>query len=87
MNEFQDHPAIAHTLATGYPYPESEERPVICAGCEKELYGEDEVFDWDGDKLCCDCCRDAILENYSVSDIAKLIGLCVCGAGEVSADD
>lgn len=86
MNAIGDHPAIARTLATGYPRPENE-RPVICAGCETELYDEDEVFDWDGEKLCCDCCRDAILENYSVADIAKLVGLCVCEAGEVSADD
>lgn len=65
--EIPDHPDIARTLLTGYPH---ESKGIICADCEKEMYGDEKVYISDGDTVCGDCLKERILEAYDIDDLA-----------------
>ena len=65
--EIPDHPDIARTLLTGYPH---ESKGLICADCEKEMYGDEKVYISDGDTVCGDCLKERILEAYDIDDLA-----------------
>ena len=60
-----DHPEIARTLRTGYPYPL---KTLFCADCGCELTGD--IFISDGDVICADCLKERLLESYSIDDLA-----------------
>lgn len=70
-----EHPEIARTLATGYPYPAKDPDPVNCTDCGMELEGEDTVFIYDGEPCCENCCRDRIEEEFDLSYIAERLGI------------
>ena len=65
--EIPDHPDIARTLLIGYPH---ESKGIICADCEKEMYGDEKVYISDGDTVCGDCLKERILEAYDIDDLA-----------------
>ena len=65
--EIPDHPDIARTLLAGYPH---ESKGIICADCEKEMYGDEKVYISDGDTVCGDCLKERILEAYDIDDLA-----------------
>ena len=60
-----DHPEIARTLRTGYPY---SLKSLFCADCGKELINK--LYISDGDTLCENCTRERILANYDTADLA-----------------
>lgn len=76
-----EHPGITAAERWGYPTKPRESK-IICADCGKELAGDDPVFDWDGDQLCETCCKTAIEETFSISDIAEALHI----AAECAAD-
>ncbi len=78
LTNIPEHPDIARTLATGYPRP-SVRPPAHCCDCGKELWGDDSVFDWDGDQLCETCVKDRIEENFDIRAVADALGI-VCKA-------
>lgn len=69
-----EHPIITATERWGYP-----ERPreitISCAYCNKKLTGGDTVFNWDGDRICENCCRSAIEENLTFLEIAEALDI------------
>ena len=81
-----DHPEIACALATGYPHPVKELEPVNCTDCGTELAGEDEVFIYDGEPCCENCCRTRIDEDFFLSDIAKALQIPMKTAADYAAD-
>ena len=80
MQNIPDHPEIACALATGYPNSPKEPDPVHCSECGTELTRDDKVYDYDGDALCENCCRDRIEEEFDMSYIAQALGLIVKSA-------
>ena len=86
MQNIPDHPEIACALATGYPKPPKEPDPVYCSECGKELTGHDDVYDYDGEALCSNCCLDRITEDYEVSEIAEALGIRKKTADEYAAE-
>lgn len=74
-----DHPDIARTLLTGYPH---ESKTVICADCEKELYGDEKIYISDGDTVCGDCLKKRILEDYDIDDFADAFDIRKTTAGD-----
>lgn len=77
MPTIPEHPEIACALATGYPKPPKEPGPVNCTDCGLELTGADNVFIYDNEPLCENCCRDRIEEEFDMSHIAKALGIAV----------
>lgn len=63
-----EHPDITSALATGYPRTATH-HTIECESCGAELAGEDDVFILEGQRLCCNCCKDAILDNYSIREL------------------
>ena len=44
----------------------------ICAACLGELYGDEEVYRFDGRILCGDCLREEI-EDLSIRELAEIV--------------
>lgn len=70
-----DHPAVACALRTGYPEPEHEPEPVVCAHCGREMTGRENVYLYEGDPVCGDCCAEMIRRDLSVDVLAELVGI------------
>ena len=83
MLNIPDHPEIACALATGYPKPPKEPDPIYCDECSCELSGDTRVYDYDGEKLCENCCRDRVMEDIDMSDIARALGIITKSAEEI----
>ena len=77
--EIPDHPDIARTLLTGYPH---ESKGIICADCEKEMYGDEKVYISDGDTVCGDCLKERLLEAYDIDDLADAFDIRKTTAGD-----
>lgn len=82
MPTIPEHPEIACALATGYPKPPIEADPVYCSECSREMYGDETVFVYDGETLCENCCRDRIMEDIDMSEIARKLGFIVKPANQ-----
>lgn len=54
-----------------------------CRRCRMELYGADKVYSYDGENLCGDCCKDAILEDLNILTLAELVGIVYHNAEEL----
>lgn len=52
---------------------EADRNALHCEDCGKVLFGDSPVFNWDGDRLCEDCCRTAIEANFSILEIANAL--------------
>lgn len=52
--------------------PRSPEPDCICFACLGELYGDEEVYRFDGRILCGDCLREEI-KDLSIRELAELI--------------
>ena len=52
--------------------PRPPEPDCICSACLGELYGDEEVYRFDGRILCCDCLREEI-KDLSIRELAELI--------------
>lgn len=52
--------------------PRPPEPDCICSACLGELYGDEEVYRFDGRILCGDCLREEI-EDLSIRELAELI--------------
>lgn len=52
---------------------EADKHAVRCAWCCDAIVGDGYI--WDGDCICEYCCASAIKDNFSVSDIAKALGI------------
>lgn len=76
-----EHPDITAALATGYPSAVTH-HTIECELCGAELIGEDDVFILEGQRLCCDCCKGAILDNYSIRELCDNLSIAY-----VSAED
>lgn len=54
-------------------YEALERNSTHCDWCGEVINGDGYI--WDGDCICDRCCLNAILDNFSVSDIAKALGV------------
>ena len=81
-----DHPEIACALATGYPRPPKELPPVYCDECSYEMTGDEKVYDYDGEALCENCCRDRIMEDIDMETIARALGI-IAKSAEIYAEE
>lgn len=81
-----DHPEIACALATGYPHPPKELPPVYCDECSHEMTGDEKVYDYDGEALCENCCRDRIMEDIDMETIARALGI-IAKSAEIYAEE
>ena len=54
MNQLE-HPAIARTLATGYPKPY---KPLLCDTCKDVIQPNEPYGECDGRLICTDCIED-----------------------------
>ena len=82
--EIPDHPDVAYALATGYPEPE---KPSIrCEYCGEEICGSEPIFFYDGDRICENCCRDKIEEDFSIAEIADKLNIQHCEAAFYEED-
>lgn len=79
-----EHPQIARVLATGYPEPVS--KPMNCVECGAEFNHFESVFLYDGDAICENCCRDRIMEDFNMEDIAKALQIIVQSLEEYTAN-
>ena len=52
--------------------PRLPEPDCICSACLGELYGDEEVYRFDGRILCGDCLREEI-EELSIREIAEIV--------------
>ena len=52
--------------------PRPPEPDCICSACLGELYGDEEVYRFDGRILCGDCFRDEF-EDLSIRELAEII--------------
>ena len=52
--------------------PRPPEPDCICAACLGELYGDEEVYRFDGRILCGDCLREEI-EELSIRELAEIV--------------
>ena len=52
--------------------PIPPEPDCICSACLGELYGDEEVYRFDGRILCGDCLREEI-EDLSIRELAEII--------------
>ena len=84
--EIPEHPEIDRCLSTGYPNVE-ERKVITCVDCDKELYGDDAVFIWDGEYLCEECVLERIEENYPIKTIAELLGIAWKSAYLIQEDE
>lgn len=68
-----EHPAIARTLATGYPDGEGWARE--CPQCGGDMSAE--VYMIDGVEVCADCFKDWLVDYFSTNadDIADALGV------------
>ncbi len=89
MSLLMDHPDIASALATGYPCGYREPPILHCdnANCDCELEGSDSVYIFDGEKLCEDCCKAAIRDNFNLEEIAAALGITIRPAHEYAEED
>lgn len=67
-----EHPVITATERWGYPYPPDRET-IHCEYCQSELFVGEPVFEWDGDLICEECCRNAVEESFSFFEIASAL--------------
>ena len=81
-----DHPEIACALATGYPHPPKELPAVYCDECSHEMTGDEKVYDYDGEALCENCCRDRIMEDIDMETIARALGI-IAKTAEIYAEE
>ena len=86
MNVILEHPDITYALRTGYPRPVREPRSIKCAYCDKELSGDDEAIDYDGDYVCEECFLNQLQEDLSISEIAKKLDFVVKTAEEAAEE-
>lgn len=77
--EIPDHPEIAHTLLTGYPY---ESKSVKCADCGQEFYGDEKIYISNGDTVCGDCLKDRLLDDHDIDDLADAFDIRKTTAGD-----
>ena len=52
--------------------PRPPEPDCICSACLGELYGDEEVYRFDGRILCGDCLREEI-EDLSIRELAAIV--------------
>ena len=52
--------------------PRPPEPDCICSACLGELYGDEEVYRFDGRILCSDCLREEI-EDLSIRELAEIV--------------
>ena len=52
--------------------PRPPEPDCICSACLGELYGDEEVYRFDGRILCGDCLREEI-EELSIRELAEIV--------------
>ena len=52
--------------------PRPPEPDCICSACLGELYGDEEVYRFDGRILCGDCLREEI-EDLSIRELAEIV--------------
>ena len=62
--------------------PRPPEPDCICSACLGELYGDEEVYRFDGRILCGDCLREEI-KDLSVRELAELIDADIFTAEEI----
>lgn len=86
MNMILEHPDITYALRTGYPRPVREPRSIKCAYCDKELSGDDETIDYDGDYVCAECFMDQLQADLLIGEIAKKLGFIVKPATEAAEE-
>lgn len=75
-----EHPDISCALLTGHPIAVREPMVIQCEYCEKEMSGDDEVFDYDGDIICECCFLEQLQNDLSANDIARKLGFRVLTA-------
>lgn len=86
MPTIPDHPEIACALATGYPKPPKELDPIYCDECSHEMSGKDTVFIYNGENLCENCCRDRVMEDIDMTEIARALGIIMKSAARYAAE-
>ena len=77
-----DSGASGHYLRPPYREP----RSIKCAYCDKELSGDDETIDYDGDYVCAECFMDQLQEDLLIGEIAKKLGFIVKPATEAAEE-
>lgn len=73
--DIPEHPQVARALATGYPEPIPDS--IFCEECSHEFEADDKVYLYDGERLCENCCRERIMEDFDVEQIAEALQIVV----------
>lgn len=81
-----EHPDITYAIRTGYPMAVREPRMIRCAYCNKELSGDDEAFDYDGDFICESCFLEQLQNDLSAKDIAEKLDFRVLTADRAAEE-
>lgn len=63
----RDHPEVARAIETGYPEYISG---IVCVDCGNEYYGDEKMYEFDGEYVCSDCTRDRLLDAFGTADLA-----------------
>lgn len=67
-----DHPLVARCLRTGY---HSRYKSVRCPDCQQDYYGDERMYEMDGDMVCGGCMKDRLLDAYGIADLAHAFGI------------